>query len=138
MVCKSPATNRSLVLSLKSSLDPLSYGPSWGGGRGGDVPSLLWQGCGLGFSLDRHPLVSISRATRGEFTSFSCLVWLRFFHLFGCLQIQGFGSLGLLFLLKKRLSRKPFGSAGEVLTFREEPVLTEVLGFIWFIYCCGL
>lgn len=35
--------------------------------------------------------------------------------------------------LKKSLSRKPFGSAGEILTFKEEPALIEVL---W--ASCGL
>ena len=40
---------------------------------------------------------------------------------------MGLCSFGFFFLIKKRMTRKPFSSVGDVLTFREEPVLTEIL-----------
>lgn len=85
------------------------------------------------------------------------LALLDFFLPFSCLQIRKFGSLSLLFWLKKRLARKLFGSVGKALTFREEletrkrfgsvgeaPTFGEeliltrgTLGFIWFACCCS-
>lgn len=123
VVCRFPATNRSLVISLSSSLDSVLRTMGCVGGLPVPTVARIWFWVSVWTDISWwvfpvQPQVSLLLPP--------VLVWLRFFHPFGCLQIRSFGSLDLLSLLRKRLSRKPFGSAGEVLTFREEPVLTEV------------